>query len=94
MKKGYNLMLKKVIKDAFPTVLAFTMSGMYSVVDGMFVGRAAGDANSCSNQYCVADSGIDHCTRDRDRNRRKCVVFFITGDVVKNRLAKNCWNAP
>ena len=36
-------MLKKVIKEAFPTVLAFTMSGMYSIVDGIFVGKAAGD---------------------------------------------------
>ena len=32
-------MLKKVIKEAFPTVLAFTMSGMYSIVDGIFVSR-------------------------------------------------------
>ena len=36
-------MLKKVIEEAFPTVLAFTMSGMYSIVDGIFVGKAAGD---------------------------------------------------
>ena len=43
IKKGNSLMLKKVIKEAFPTVLAFTMSGMYSIVDGIFVGKAAGD---------------------------------------------------
>ena len=27
--------VKEVIKEAFPTVLAFTMSGMYSIVDGI-----------------------------------------------------------
>lgn len=43
IKKGNSLMLKKVIKEAFPTVLAFTMSGMYSIADGIFVGKAAGD---------------------------------------------------
>ena len=43
IKKGNSLMLKKVIEEAFPTVLAFTMSGMYSIADGIFVGKAAGD---------------------------------------------------
>ena len=47
IKKGNSLMLKKVIKEAFPTVLAFTMSGMYSIVDGFVLslqraGRAEG----------------------------------------------------
>lgn len=36
-------MYRKILKEALPTVLSFTMSGMYSVVDGIFVGKAAGD---------------------------------------------------
>lgn len=36
-------MLKKILKEAFPTMISFTMSGMYSVIDGIFVGNATGD---------------------------------------------------
>ena len=36
-------MFRRILKQAFPTMIAFTMSGMYSVVDGLFVGKAAGD---------------------------------------------------
>lgn len=77
IKKGNSLMLKKVIKEAFPTVLAFTMSGMYSIVDGIFVGKAAGRYRACSDQYCVADPGTDHCARNWNRNGRKCFVLSL-----------------
>ena len=36
-------MFRKVYKDAFPTILSYTMSGLYSVVDGIFIGKATGD---------------------------------------------------
>ena len=36
-------MFRRIVKQALPTMIAFTMSGMYSVVDGLFVGKAAGD---------------------------------------------------
>lgn len=36
-------MFRRILKQALPTMIAFTMSGMYSVVDGLFVGKAAGD---------------------------------------------------
>lgn len=36
-------MFRRIVKQALPTMIAFTMSGMYSVIDGLFVGRAAGD---------------------------------------------------
>ncbi len=36
-------MLKKILKDVLPTIISFTLSGMYSVVDGWFVGKATGD---------------------------------------------------
>ena len=42
-EKGKFNMLRKVYKDAFPTILSYTMSGLYSVVDGIFVGKATGD---------------------------------------------------
>lgn len=36
-------MLKKILKDSLPTIVSLTLSGMYSVVDGIFIGRATGD---------------------------------------------------
>ncbi|MGN0485493.1 MAG: MATE family efflux transporter [Lachnospiraceae bacterium] len=36
-------MLKKILKDALPTIVSLTLSGMYSVVDGLFIGKATGD---------------------------------------------------
>lgn len=36
-------MVRKVYRDAFPTILSYTMSGLYSVIDGIFVGKATGD---------------------------------------------------
>lgn len=36
-------MLKKILRDSLPTMISLTLSGMYSVVDGIFIGRAAGD---------------------------------------------------
>lgn len=43
-KKGTKTpMFRRILKQALPTMIAFTMSGMYSVVDGLFVGKAAGD---------------------------------------------------
>lgn len=36
-------MLKKILRDSLPTIISLTLSGMYSVVDGIFIGRAAGD---------------------------------------------------
>lgn len=37
-------LLKKMAKDCVPTVFALLMSGLYAVMDGLFVGRAVGDA--------------------------------------------------
>ena len=36
-------MLKKILKDSLPTIVSLTLSGMYSVVDGLFIGKATGD---------------------------------------------------
>lgn len=36
-------MLKKILKDSLPTIVSLTLSGMYSVVDGLFLGKATGD---------------------------------------------------
>ena len=36
-------MLKKILKDSLPTIISMTLSGMYSVVDGLFIGKSAGD---------------------------------------------------
>ena len=37
------IMLKKILKDSLPTIASLTLSGMYSVIDGLFIGRATGD---------------------------------------------------
>lgn len=37
-------MQKSVFRIVFPTVLSFTLSSMYSIIDGIFVGKAAQDA--------------------------------------------------
>ena len=47
-KKGQAYMEKKAIlrnmaRDCIPTVFALCLTGMYSVVDGLFIGRAVGD---------------------------------------------------
>lgn len=36
-------MLKRILRDVLPTIISYTLSGMYSVVDGLFIGKAAGD---------------------------------------------------
>lgn len=42
-ERNKKSMFRRILKQALPTMIAFTMSGMYSVVDGLFVGKAAGD---------------------------------------------------
>lgn len=42
-ERNKKSMFRRILKQALPTIIAFTMSGMYSVVDGLFVGKAAGD---------------------------------------------------
>lgn len=34
---------KSLIKDCFPTIFSLLLSGLYAVMDGLFIGRAAGD---------------------------------------------------
>ncbi|MGC4019808.1 MAG: MATE family efflux transporter [Muricomes sp.] len=36
-------MYRKVIKDSLPTVISLMLAGMYSMIDGLFIGKAAGD---------------------------------------------------
>lgn len=83
-------MLKKVIKDAFPTVLAFTMSGMYSVVDGMFVGRAAGDTGLAAINIAWPIPAL--ITADRMRNRDHSRVVFDPDSF--SRASRSKWNNP
>lgn len=37
-------LLKRISQDCIPTVFSLLMSGLYGVMDGLFVGRAVGDA--------------------------------------------------
>ena len=37
-------MLKEYLRYILPTMLTFTLASVYSIVDGMFVGHAVGDA--------------------------------------------------
>lgn len=36
-------MLKRMMKDCIPTIIALTFTGLYSVIDGLFIGAAVGD---------------------------------------------------
>lgn len=36
-------MIKNIIKNCIPTVFSLMMTGLYSVIDGLFIGRATGD---------------------------------------------------
>ena len=40
---GEKAILRNMARDCIPTVLALCLTGMYSVVDGLFIGRAVGD---------------------------------------------------
>ena len=37
-------LLRRIAQDCIPTVFSLLMSGLYGVMDGLFVGRAVGDA--------------------------------------------------
>ena len=37
-------MVPEYLKYILPTMLTFTMAGIYGVIDGVFVGHAVGDA--------------------------------------------------
>ena len=37
-------MLKEYLKYIVPTMITFTLGGVYSIIDGVFVGHAVGDA--------------------------------------------------
>ena len=36
-------LLRRIAQDCIPTVFSLLMSGLYGVMDGLFVGRAVGD---------------------------------------------------
>ena len=36
-------MLKRIMRECIPTIIALTFTGLYSVIDGLFIGNAAGD---------------------------------------------------
>lgn len=36
-------MLRKILKDSLPTIVSLLLSGMYSVIDGLFIGMAVGN---------------------------------------------------
>lgn len=37
-------LVKKIMKNCMPTVFSLFMTGLYSVIDGLFIGRATGDS--------------------------------------------------
>ncbi len=36
-------MLKNILRDSLPTMIAVMLSSMYAVIDGLFIGTATGD---------------------------------------------------
>ena len=89
IKKGNSLMLKKVIKEAFPTVLAFTMSGMYSIVDGIFVGKAAGDTGLAAINIAWPIPALITALGIWNRNGRKCFVLSLQRGGGEQKVCEN-----
>ena len=65
-------LLKRIAQDCIPTVFSLLMSGLYGVMDGLFVGRAVGDAGLAA---IMADCSGDHCSGNRNWQWGKCAVF-------------------
>ncbi len=61
MFQGYDL--KHFFKFIIPSILAFTILGIYSVVDGFFVGNALGDAGVSAINIVFPAVGINLCSR-------------------------------
>lgn len=57
-------MIPEYLKYILPTMLTFTLGGIYSIVDGIFVGHAVGDAGLAGHQRglpaCLPYSGRGH----------------------------------
>ena len=55
---------KLLLKCAVPAALSMIFSGLYSIADGIFVGRCIGCGKPCNaiDRYCFFACGID-CNR-------------------------------
>lgn len=72
MFQGYDL--KHFFKFIIPSILAFTILGVYSVVDGFFVGNALGDAGvSAINIVFPAEyyELLEHCLGSLEQVKSK-----------------------
>ena len=54
----YKRQVREYLKYIVPTMLTFTLASMYSIVDGVFVGHAVGDAG-------LAGINVEMCIRAR-----------------------------
>ena len=61
-------LLKRIAQDCIPTVFSLLMSGLYGVMDGLFVGRAVGDAGLAAINIAWP---IAACRRIRPRRARR-----------------------
>lgn len=66
---------KNLIRDCLPTVFSLMLSGLYSVMDGLFVGRAAGDTGLAAVNLAWPLVAVITATGDRDWKWRQCFVF-------------------
>ena len=65
---------KNLIRDCLPTVFSLMLSGLYSVMDGLFVGRQR-EIPGLQQLILHGTCCSDHCNRDRDWKWRQCFVF-------------------
>ena len=82
-------MFRRILKQAFPTMIAFTMSGMYSVVDGLFVGKAAGDIGLAAINIAWPVPAVITALGIGIGNRGKRSLFQYDGKRRQGRLQKN-----
>ena len=45
---------KKFFSYVIPSILAFALSGVYTIVDGFFIGQSLGDTGSARGLVCRA----------------------------------------
>ena len=59
-----------------PSMLAFALSGVYSIVDGFFVGNSIGD-HGLAHQYGLSINCPDPVGGNRNRHGRCGAVFYL-----------------
>ena len=73
---------KNLIRDCLPTVFSLMLSGLYSVMDGLFVGRAAGDTGLAAVNLAWPLVAVITATGIGSRNFIKCNIVPDISNLI------------